>query len=717
MKKQELKTANKENFENCFNFLLSNFQTKALKRISHFLNNSSKIFLLKGYAGTGKTTMLTGIVKYLHQNDISVHLMAPTGRAAKVITEKSGFNAYTIHKSIYSMFDLKEYKIKNNDAFETFKYYFELRTNDDPTNTVYIIDEASMVSNQYSESDFFRFGSGYLLNDLFDYISLTYSNNRKVLFIGDPAQLPPVNMNFSPALDKKYLQSGFSNIEVEEFVMKDVIRQKEDSGILNNATKIRKSIQSDTYNQIEISESQKDIQLIKHENLISEYINACQNRIDKETIIIAHSNYSVKNYNIAIRQHFFSGKHSITKGDRIIVIQNNYVHEIEILNGDFGIVQYVDNLSEKRKITLKKEDNKIEVNLSFRNAVIRFDNKNGKTYDVKCKIMENLLDSSKPNLSTEETRALYVDFRVRNKNLKPNTPGFKEAIKSDPYFNCLQVKYGYAATCHKAQGGEWKNVFIDFKTNMSYFNQFYFRWAYTAITRAKQKLYCLNEPHFGIADNLKHSSETYFNQKNNVIYQKTPGKLIHISKGRPAVKNLFLLICDTLKDEQINIDKIDNLQYCERYYFSKKDNHSVYFDFWYNKKGQITRIFPQTTVENELNKDLIKKLNPIAGKYIFLDNNLNKFELENLKIEFPDDMPFLKEFYNEMKLKLRDAGIDIIKIIHNNYQEKYFFQKDNQETVIDFYYDKVGKFGKFKSNNNIVNSNELYKNIIKYLFN
>jgi len=714
MKKQEQKPANTKKFENCFNFPLSNFQTEALIRISHFVNNSSKIFLLKGYAGTGKTTMLICIVKYLHQNNISVHLMAPTGRAAKVITEKSGFNAYTIHKSIYSMSDLKEYKTKNNDTFETFKYYFELRTNDDPTNTVYIIDEASMVSNQYSESDFFRFGSGYLLNDLFDYIGLTYSNSRKVLFIGDPAQLPPVNMNFSPALDKKYLQSGFSNIEVEEFVMKDVIRQKEDSGILNNATKIRKSIQSEIYNQIEISKNQKDIQLIKHENLISEYITTCQNKIDKETIIIAHSNFSVKNYNIAIRQHFFSGKHSITKGDRIIVIQNNYAHEIEILNGDFGMFQYVDNLSEERRITLKKEDKKIDVNLSFRNAVIRFDNKNGKTYDVKCKIMENLLDSPKPNLSTEETRALYVDFRVRNKNLKPNTPEFKEAIKSDPYFNCLQVKYGYAVTCHKAQGGEWKNVFIDFKTNMSYFNQFYFRWAYTAITRAKQKLYCLNEPHFGIADNLKHSSETHFTQKNDVIYLKTPGKLIHISKGRPSVKNLFLSICDALKDEQINIDKIDNLQYCERYHFSK-NTLSIYLDFWYNKKGEITRVFPQTTIENELKKDLINKLSSLTGKYIFLDNDLNKSELENVKIEFPDDKQFLRDFYREITTKVNSSDIFITGIEHYDYLEKYTFQKGNQKAMIDFYYNGKGKFGKYITKIDINYSDTLTHEIVSII--
>src|SRR5690606_18063859 len=220
----------------------------------------------------------------------------PTGRAAKVISQKTKHKAYTIHKTIYSNNDLKEFKVRNEEGTETFKFEYELKRNDDPNNTIYIIDEASMLSNVYSEGEFFRFGSGHLLKDLIKYINFDNNDhNKKIIFIGDNAQLPPIKMNFSPALDRKYLKDNF-NLVSTEFELTEVVRQKTESGILHNATKLRQALKANIFNQLDIETNFNDINKTKHGELLSQYLEACNNSIDEETMIVAYSNSSVKEY-------------------------------------------------------------------------------------------------------------------------------------------------------------------------------------------------------------------------------------------------------------------------------------------------------------------------------------------------------------------------------------------------------------------------------------
>ncbi|MDP9076106.1 MAG: AAA family ATPase [Bacteroidota bacterium] len=286
-------------------YTLTTGQSSLVDELDMFLTDSSTCFLLKGYAGTGKTFLMKGLSDFLTFNKRSFRIAAPTGRAAKVISQKTKHKAYTIHKTIYSSKDIKEFKVKDEEGTETFKFYYDLKNNGDPSNTIYIIDESSMLSNVYSEGEFFRFGTGYLLKDLITYINADNNDHhKKIIFIGDDAQLPPVNMNFSPALDSKYLREN-CNIESKEFELTDVVRQKANSGILFNATRIRQSLKANLFNQLDIETKFEDIDQTKQEDLLAKYLLACNNIIDDETIIIAHSNSSVKEYNDFVRNHFF----------------------------------------------------------------------------------------------------------------------------------------------------------------------------------------------------------------------------------------------------------------------------------------------------------------------------------------------------------------------------------------------------------------------------
>lgn len=477
-----------------FDFELNSTQVEAIRRIFAFLKSPEKIFILKGYAGTGKTTLLKGLSKYLNENRTSFVCMAPTGRAAKVIAEKTNLTVHTIHKSIYSHADLREYKSQDTLGMECVKYFYSLRRNEDSGDTIYLVDEASMISNLYANGGYLRFGSGFLLNDFLEYVG--NRNKRKIIFIGDTAQLPPVNMETSPALDKKYLEALPFNLQIEEYEMREVVRQCQDSGILATATHVRENIRQHHFYDLLITPNERDILPISVASVAQKYLELTNGLKNFNAVIIALTNYSVNNYNQAVRNRFWGYGKDICIGDRIIVVQNNYSHEIELMNGEFGIVINVSPQNESRKVSILKNGESIEILLHFRSVTLRFETENGTTRDIRCKILMNLLNSAEPKLTTEELQALYVDFKQRNRDLKPNTPEFKEAIEHDCYFNCLRVKYGYAITCHKAQGGEWEQVIADFRSNFNHNTPFYFRWVYTALTRAQKKVYSLSQPIF-----------------------------------------------------------------------------------------------------------------------------------------------------------------------------------------------------------------------------
>ena len=709
-------------FETFKNFQLTDGQTELLRRLDDFLESKDFCFLLKGYAGTGKTFMMKGLTDYLKEVNRPFVVAAPTGRAAKVISQRIDATAYTIHKTIYSNKDIKEFKTENEDGTETFKFYYELRNNSNDANTLYIIDEASMLSDMYSEGEFFRFGSGFLLKDLLQYINFDNNDHKKkIIFIGDNAQLPPVNMNLSPALNVDYLQQNYQ-IHSKSYELTEVVRQNKDSGILHNATKIRKYLKENAFNQIDIEIYFPDIKGIQHQDLLDTYLDACKNKIDDETIIIAYSNASVKEYNDFVRNFFFPKQHFIVPNDRIVLVSNNYNYEIELLNGDFGIVQQVSAMSETRNVTLKKKNKagvliETKISLVFRDVVIQFKDTHQHTFDISCKIIENLLYSRERDLSSDELKALYIDFKTRNPNLKAGTKELKDALRSDKYFNALRTKFGYAVTCHKAQGGEWKRVFLNCKTAMSYFNASYFRWIYTALTRAKENLYTLGEPHFRVGSTLKQPSIENLAKRQDVLVLKSDfletELAFDLPEEHPFLKNIFYSVFDLVKDLGLNIDGIKHHQFCEQYYFSK-ENNKAQINIYYTVQEKIGSIV-KSGQSSEFANQIFETLQPLKGKSIIIEGSTSQDLFVEPTIIFSDDKPFLKEFYVFVKGKVSEHGITINSIKSRDYLEKYEFKKNGHTAIIDFHYTGKNQFKKFTPQPSHSTSTELLKTICQII--
>ncbi|MDE5419453.1 AAA family ATPase [Labilibaculum sp. DW002] len=453
----------------CLRFDPTEDQQRAIDCLADYVTNNDKqgVFLLKGYAGTGKTTLVSALVAVLDQLKINSVLLAPTGRAAKVLTFYSKKVAYTIHKKIYRQKSL-------TDGFGEFSLDRNLHTN-----TVFIVDEASMISNYSHEAS--TFGSGCLLDDLVDYVSA--GSNCRLILIGDVAQLPPIGIDISPALDPKELESCY-NLSVKEVTLKQVVRQADESGILKNATELRCMLADERSGFPALStEKFPDIFRIGGAELIDEISNAHYKYGLEETMVLSRSNKRANQYNQGIRNSILYREDEICVGDYLMVVKNNYfwtadVKEIDfIANGD--IVEIV-RLGKHVELYGCRY---VEVSLRFPDY---------KDLELDTMIMLDTLNIEAASLGYEENKKLfftisedYADIRSKKKRY--------EKVRDNKYFNALQVKFAYAITCHKAQGGQWSAVFIDQGfINEDMLNREFYRWLYTALTRATEKLYLVN---------------------------------------------------------------------------------------------------------------------------------------------------------------------------------------------------------------------------------
>lgn len=445
-------------------------QFSALQIISDFLlsGETDSILLLKGYAGTGKTSLVGALVKTLNELKQKSILLAPTGRAAKVFSGYAGQNAYTIHKKIY-----------RQKAFSNEPTGF-LPADNLHKDTLFIVDEASMISNQGLDS--FVFGTGRLLDDLIQYV---YSGeNCRLILMGDVAQLPPVMQTESPALQAGILQ-GY-NLQIQEITLTKVVRQSEDSGILFNATRLREALRNET---VEIFPKLRlkgfaDFSKVSGDELIEEISSAYSRDGIEDTMIISRSNKRATIYNNGVRNRILSREEELSSGDRLMVAKNNYFwtegsKEMDfIANGE--IVQV---LRVRRTMEF--------YGFRFADVTIRFQD-----YDLEMdvKILLDTLQTDAPGLPKELNDKLFYTILEDYEDI-PTKAGKMKKMKVDPYYNVVQVKYAYAVTCHKAQGGQWMNVFLDigYITEEMLGEDFY-RWLYTAFTRATHRLYLVNLP-------------------------------------------------------------------------------------------------------------------------------------------------------------------------------------------------------------------------------
>lgn len=421
---QEVTNKNISIFDSFSEYSLTAGQAKLVDQLDQFLSNKEKsVFQLKGYAGTGKTFITKGLTEYFKSIGRTCVLSAPTGKAAKVISNKTGCSAYTIHKTIYSFKDLVEYRDESGEDSETYKLYAQIAVNELSADTVFIIDESSMISDVYNDNEFFRCGTGKLLSDLLKFVNLDHNDHRKkVIFIGDDAQLPPVGMSFSPALSADYLKQKFG-LDTVSYELTEVVRQKADSGVMKNSIQLRNALKAGVFNQLSLDTTFADVEEVEYADLLPKYLESCHGKINGESIVVAGSNRDVMQYNCRIREHFFPEQPEISNGDKVIAVSNNDRYGFYISNGEFGLVRQVLGPTEIRKVVLnpRSKDKRVEVELSFREVDIGFKDLTGTSRFFKAKIVENLLYSEQPQLSSDESKALYIDFCMRNSNLRRNS--------------------------------------------------------------------------------------------------------------------------------------------------------------------------------------------------------------------------------------------------------------------------------------------------------
>jgi len=695
---------------------LTNDQQMALEKINAFLKSDDDVFILKGYAGSGKTTMLKGIVSFLAKTETNYQLMAPTGRAAKVINQKTGIKASTIHKGIYSFEDLQEIEITNNEGDLSFIYYYKLRNNPEVYNSVLIIDEASMISNVPSHGEFFRFGSGYLLNDLLSYSGINRSTNKtKIIFVGDPAQLSPVGMNFSPALDEDYVREKVY-LKVVSAEIKEVKRQNSENGILKAASKIRRSITSGFYNNFDLRPNSKDIFNPTAGSFLNTYNNSKGSKV-----IITHKNKTALDINQSIRLSKYGSKLPVQKSDVVIIGHNNY--NLGIMNGEFGVVISSLNNTVTHRVNLRLKGGETKsVDLTWRWVELLFDDIEGQSKIVKGYMLENYLYGDN-YLKPEEQQALYVDFRKRHPKLKPKSEEFKKAILNDQYFNCIQLKFGYAVTCHKAQGGEWDTAFVFWdrgvKNDFDFYrsehdrsgktNSGFYRWAYTAVTRAANKLECINPPYFNSFSKMAFVDlevQNAFEELNDTKITPTEItvnessiellKQYGLSEVASSLQDHFLKINYLSQSRNIEITNWERVNYEVRYYF-KREGETAAIKFWVNGKNEFKSNFiklPAGTNSDDLFVEVALLPNSISGFVIqrnTIESILEKIELD---VSTEEEKPFLKSLLDSLEVNCNDYNIQIESVNHHQWRERYTFSRQREIAVIDFEYDKGGFFGR-----------------------
>lgn len=462
-------------------FKLSHDQECAMARFVEFLNGTDKVFILKGYAGTGKTTIVREMMKTLKSRSYNYKLLASTGRAAKVLHDAVAGVTSTIHSCIYTYSDfnqnieniVQEREKSGEDTQGQLLLEFGLTTvdlSDDPT--CYIVDEASMVSDEKDPKPYQAvFGSGRLLSDL-----LSYDQHAKYVFIGDVCQLPPVQQSISPALSVDYFQSQFG-LKAVEVTLTEVQRQAKGNDIITAAHKLRALYEHPQpwawakfplkgFHHINLLENQTE--------LLQQYIARVRKYGYEDSTLITSTNRQCNVLTQIIRPSLGFTSPELQHGELLLVTQNNYI--TGLMNGDMVVVDSVQVKERRAGLTF--------LEVSFHELL------SGKDYSQL--MIADVLYANQTNLSAPQQKELFVDFyiRMKERGVKQGTRVFKDAMMQDPYLNALRAVWGFALTCHKVQGGEWNHVFLDIPRSFPKMPKPYvYQWVYTAMTRAREQLY------------------------------------------------------------------------------------------------------------------------------------------------------------------------------------------------------------------------------------
>ncbi len=456
--------------------ILNEEQKEVFKALQKFIEHpAADTFVLKGYAGTGKTFLMQQFAKWLESKEYTFSLLASTGRAATILRGKTGYEAKTVHSELYQFSKVEgdEEHIAEDAAIDQYgqmTLQFSLRV-PDQDKRVYIIDESSMLSSELATTPAsISFGSGYLLDDFFQ-----AAGSNKIIFVGDPGQLPPVGQYFSPALDMTWLAE--QKRTAISMTLEKIERQSAENDLLLLASAIRDMRPDPNHRYTRLPAGNRNNTTLhpSQQILFREYVKKFTETGTNGTLAIARSNRLVNQLNRAVRRDLYKAIDlPIQQGEILMVIQNNYA--VPLTNGDFITV-------------LELGEEFIQNGLVFKTVKVKAHSSESE-YELLLSL--DILYGRDTNFTREQSRALMVEFsrRMKKKNIKPNSREYKQEMLKDPYLNCLRAKYGYAVTCHKSQGGEWDDVFLFLEKSMySMTHEELFRWWYTAITRARKQLH------------------------------------------------------------------------------------------------------------------------------------------------------------------------------------------------------------------------------------
>ncbi len=656
-------------------------QQTALSKIQSFLNDDAKqVFILKGAAGSGKTTLVKELIALLDEESKAFQVLAPTGRAAKVLREKTGFGS-TIHRGIYNFDRLESKEINDKDeSKKSYHYYFPLRPQTE--SKIVIVDEASMVSDVKTQHELYSFGTGQLLTDLLSYANLSL-NSSKLIFIGDEAQLPPVSDNRSKALEESYFEErGFC---VESATLKTIHRQLEDSSILLNANNIRKILQQPLKERSLFSmTTDSQVVGIDSEQIALDFVSRFPQPEVGMSVVISYSNAQAFYYNKAIREKLYDSQENIIPGDIVLINNNNYTsYAIELYNGDMATVVNVSPTTETRIAPVQIGDKKKKVKLTFRDICIRLPHYN---QEIKCKIIDTLLNSTERDLSIEEMKALYIDFCIRfgeeqkmrkERNMSYHKEGseeFKIRLRQDPYFNALKIKYGYAITCHKAQGGEWNTVYVDYSGRTGLFDDA-LRWCYTATTRAQNKLFGASFPKINGFQKLTITPIGKVSNVNDDFYHTAstyPTTPFHDEHTHIAKRLKYNEIVNKIEGTPYSIVSVVSLAYQEKYTF-ENNSQQISIDLFHKKSGVFNELGILQSDRDEVR--ILKEL-------------LNEPYYQFLPLSYNPTTDLFKALNQQMASLCSEIGVQITNIVEypSNYYILYYLKTSGRFSYIQFYY-------------------------------
>lgn len=655
-------------------------QQEIIERTAAFVVGPVPCFILKGSAGTGKTTLIKALVHRLAQQQRSCRLLAPTGRAARILSGKTGTPATTIHRAIYSLSDVEVFEQATSANDPGLRLVFPLKR-DDPGNTIFIVDEASMVGDRQQTQDDLQFGSGRLLADLIEYARLgrpgrSPGSGAKIIFVGDPAQLPPVGETLSPALSSAYLQDQFG-LRCASAELTQVMRQAVGSAILDRATRLRDAIHEQCFTTFACGPEGDEIVATSVLKAV-QWVAESQQAGRRSSALVTYSNARALDLNRAVRERLWGkAQADLQPGDLLLVNKNSL--KMGLYNGDLVKVRAVLSPPDQREIHLRGSP----VPLTFRTVRLAYRNNDGDVEESTGLLLENLLDSRERGLTPLEQQALLVDFRKRHGGLKPGTADFKLAIGDDPFFNALQVKYGYAMTCHKAQGGEWGTVAVDFNDGRGRRNEDYFRWAYTAITRARTQLFTINAPRFDALSDLRWDAPAVPSTAETMpLTDPAPAAdpdwaSYAFAAGQEPLFARHRQLRDAWQAKDIGIVRLDHLQYCERYQVTRAGGQAT-VQYWYKANFKISQVAHEA---HDPGHEALAAEAVALMRECLLAGTVPTDDA-------PAPLDFIQDLQDRIRSALADTPIHLVGSQTLPYRLRLQFAMDGQQVALDFIHNR-----------------------------